>query len=167
MQQELHATEHGVEHPANQGGQGRETSEAWPQQPRGARGWHWRFPQCQRRVSGWLLSGVGVGSGHHSEGGEDAEEPKDLGDLQRLLRAVPPLPAHPTAVATDIVAVARDDAPSLRDWLLTRAKKSGSCDCPQPRPRWGKDDPQATSTCGDENVGCAAKISMEGSGSPP
>ena len=91
-----------------------------------------------------------VGPSQNCESIDNQKEPGDLGDLQRLLGAEPPLPEHPTAAATEMIAVVRKNAPGLRDWLLARAKKS-AC----------KDDPQATSTCGDENAGEVASISME------
>ena len=114
-------------------------------------------------VSGFFAE-FRVGPSQNCESIDNQKEPGDLGDLQRLLGAEPPLSEHPTAAATEMIAVARKNAPGLRDWLLTRAKKSASCVCTQPRPRWSKDDPQATSTCGDENAGEVASISMEVSG---
>ena len=107
-----------------------------------------------------------VGPSQNSESSEDRDEPEDRGDLQRLLGAEPPLPEHPTAAATEMIAVARKNAPGLRDWLLAQAKKSASCACTQPRPRWSKDHPQATSTCGHENAGEVASISMKVSDPP-
>ena len=58
-----------------------------------------------------------IGSVHHTEVGKDAE---DLGYLYRLLEAKPPLPAHPTAAATEMMAVACDNEPGLRDWPRRR-----------------------------------------------
>ena len=88
-----------------------------------------------------------VGPSRNSESSVDHNEPEDLGELQRLLGAEPPL--------------ARKNAPGLRDWLLAQAKKSASCACTQPRPRWSKGHPQATSTCGHANAGEVASISMK------
>ena len=102
-----------------------------------------------------------VGPSRNSESSVDHNEPEDLGELQRLLGAEPPLPEHPTAAATEMIAVARKNAPGLRDWLLAQAKKSTSCACTQPRPRWSKGHPQATSTCGHANAGEVASISMK------
>ena len=107
-----------------------------------------------------------VGPSQNCESIDNQKEPEDLGDLQRLLGAEPPLPEHSTAAATEMIAVARENAPGLRDCLLACAKKRASCACTQPRPRWSKDDPQATSTCGDENAGEVASIAMEVSGPP-
>ena len=114
-------------------------------------------------VSGYFAE-FRVGPNQNCESIDNQKEPGDLGDLQRLLGAEPPLPEHPTAAATEMIAVARKNAPDLRDWLLARAKKSASCVCTQPRLRWSKHDPQAASTCGDENAGKVASISMEVSG---
>ena len=76
-------------------------------------------------VSGYFAESR-VGPSQNSESIEDHKEPEDLGDLQRLLGAEPPLPEHPTAAATEMIAVARENAPGLRDWLLARAKKGAS-----------------------------------------
>ena len=89
-------------------------------------------------------------------------EEQEFGDELATLLGDPPLPEHAGALAGALLRKAQEDPGGLRAWLEEAAKEeAGTCSCETPIPKWDKENPKKTTTCGVQQSFLVSQLDIQ------